>query len=275
LHLPPDAAAILAGAKNKMQLIDEALEEGVITIEEHREKGVSVMEEAASLVASKWRSWRESLGNCKFLGLAKAKVIALFYLRGLIGIRGAMARADGVLTAHAIRHTLAQGLTPHEFFMRSVEVRRALPRRDARRTRSVELLRSLVQRLGAVQVAMKDCDTAKGVAIEYDSVSLELGRFRFALRDRVVCCDVIDPRNKEVLARRGTLIDDRLADVIDDAGVCKVIVRSPAFCESPVGVCAQCMGVRYESGEHVGVSTALRIGYGARHLTGKTFHVGC
>jgi len=97
---------------------------------------------------------------------------------------------------------------------------------------------------------------------------------------RVSADDVLKPGTDEVLCAAGDLIDERMADTIEAAGVQKMRIRSPLTCESEDGVCAMCYGrdlargTRVNIGEAVGIIAAQSIGEPGTQLTMRTFHIG-
>ena len=104
------------------------------------------------------------------------------------------------------------------------------------------------------------------------------------LRDRVLgrvtAEDVRRASDDEVVLPRGTLIDEKIAAQLEEAGVDEVKVRSVIACESTFGVCARCYGRDLarghlvNPGESVGVMAAQSIGEPGTQLTMRTFHVG-
>ena len=97
---------------------------------------------------------------------------------------------------------------------------------------------------------------------------------------RVTAEDVLRPGTDEVLVAHGTLIDERMSDVIEQAGVQSIRIRSPLTCEAEEGVCAMCYGrdlargTMVNTGEAVGIIAAQSIGEPGTQLTMRTFHIG-
>jgi len=71
-----------------------------------------------------------------------------------------------------------------------------------------------------------------------------------------------------------------LVDVLEDAGVDEILVRSAIACETSFGVCSKCYGRdlarghMINNGESVGVMAAQSIGEPGTQLTMRTFHIG-
>jgi DNA-directed RNA polymerase subunit beta' len=97
---------------------------------------------------------------------------------------------------------------------------------------------------------------------------------------RVAAEDILVPGQDEVIVAKGELIDERKADLIDQAGVASARIRSPLTCEAEEGVCAQCYGrdlargTLVNQGEAVGIIAAQSIGEPGTQLTMRTFHIG-
>jgi DNA-directed RNA polymerase subunit beta' len=79
---------------------------------------------------------------------------------------------------------------------------------------------------------------------------------------------------------KGTLLDEKGVDQLDELGIDEIEVRSPISCETRYGVCAACYGRdlarghRVNRGESVGVIAAQSIGEPGTQLTMRTFHIG-
>ena len=97
---------------------------------------------------------------------------------------------------------------------------------------------------------------------------------------RTLAADVINEETGEVIAESGTLISERMVDVLDAGGVDKVYVRSPITCETRFGICSTCYGRdlarghQVNVGEAIGVIAAQSIGEPGTQLTMRTFHIG-
>ena len=97
---------------------------------------------------------------------------------------------------------------------------------------------------------------------------------------RVVASDVLSTDGQSVILERGTMIDERLVEVIDEAGIDEILVRSPITCETRYGICSNCYGRDLgrghivNIGEAIGVIAAQSIGEPGTQLTMRTFHIG-
>jgi DNA-directed RNA polymerase subunit beta' len=92
--------------------------------------------------------------------------------------------------------------------------------------------------------------------------------------------DVYDPIDGELLVEAGELVEEEMADAIEDAGIQMVKIRSVLTCEANRGVCRMCYGRNLATmkmvdiGEAVGILAAQSIGEPGTQLTLRTFHIG-
>ncbi len=83
-----------------------------------------------------------------------------------------------------------------------------------------------------------------------------------------------------MLLSEGELIDEEKAKKIEKAGIRSVVIRAPATCKAPKGICAKCYGLNMaenrlvKPGEAVGIIAAQSIGEPGTQLTLRTFHTG-
>ena len=76
------------------------------------------------------------------------------------------------------------------------------------------------------------------------------------------------------------MVDELMADRIDECGLQSARIRSPLTCEAEEGVCANCYGrdlargTKVNVGEAVGIIAAQSIGEPGTQLTMRTFHIG-
>jgi DNA-directed RNA polymerase subunit beta' len=97
---------------------------------------------------------------------------------------------------------------------------------------------------------------------------------------RVPLEDILDPATGEVIHKRGVMIEEREAALIDEAQVQSIKIRSPLTCEAEDGICTQCYGrdlargTQVNVGEAVGIIAAQSIGEPGTQLTMRTFHIG-
>ncbi|MEP1760940.1 MAG: DNA-directed RNA polymerase subunit beta' [Sulfitobacter sp.] len=202
-------------------------------------------------------------------------------MKQLGGMRGLMAKPNGDIIETPIISNFKEGLTVLEYFNSTHGARKGLSDTALKTANSGYLTRRLVDVAQDCIVRMHDCGTDVAItataAVNDGEVVSSLAE---RLLGRVVAEDIMRPGTDEVLAAAGTIVDERMADLIDEAGVASARIRSPLTCEAEEGVCAMCYGrdlargTLVNQGEAVGIIAAQSIGEPGTQLTMRTFHIG-
>ena len=202
-------------------------------------------------------------------------------IRQLAGMRGLMAKPDGSIIEMPITANFREGLDVSQYFISTHGARKGLADTALKTANSGYLTRRLVDVAQDLVVTEDDCGTVHGLLIE---PHIEGGDVVEPLRERVlgrvVVNDVISPITKEVVAPAGTLLDENWVDILEEASIDQVYVRSPITCETRYGICSACYGRdlarghQVNIGEAVGVVAAQSIGEPGTQLTMRTFHIG-
>ena len=202
-------------------------------------------------------------------------------MKQLGGMRGLMAKPNGDIIETPIISNFKEGLTVLEYFNSTHGARKGLSDTALKTANSGYLTRRLVDVAQDCIVRMRDCGTDKAITAE---AAVNDGEVVSSLAERVLgrvtAETVYRPGTEEVLIKEGQLIDERLADIVDEALVQTMRIRSPLTCEAEEGVCAQCYGrdlargTLVNQGEAVGIIAAQSIGEPGTQLTMRTFHIG-
>jgi DNA-directed RNA polymerase subunit beta' len=202
-------------------------------------------------------------------------------IRQLSGMRGLMTKPDGSIIETPITANFREGLNVMQYFISTHGARKGLADTALKTANSGYLTRRLVDVAQDLVVTEVDCGTDRGMlisaVIEGGDVVVALGQ---RVLGRVVAVDVMTSDGKDVLLTKGTFIDEKLADVIEDSGIDEMIVRSPITCETRYGICSNCYGRDLgrghiiNIGEAIGVIAAQSIGEPGTQLTMRTFHIG-
>ena len=202
-------------------------------------------------------------------------------IKQLAGMRGLMAKPSGEIIETPIISNFKEGLTVLEYFNSSHGARKGLADTALKTANSGYLTRRLVDVSQDCIVTEDDCGTAKGIVAK---PVIEGGEIIVTLSDvilgRTSSKDVSHPATGELIVRAGELIEEKIVDKIDEAGIESVLIRSVLTCESDNGVCARCYGrdlargTPVNIGEAVGVIAAQSIGEPGTQLTMRTFHIG-
>ncbi len=192
-----------------------------------------------------------------------------------------MAKPDGSIIETPITANFREGLDVLQYFISTHGARKGLADTALKTANSGYLTRRLVDVAQDLVITEGDCRTLNGVTMQ---PIVEGGDVVEPLSERVlgrlVSDDVMKPGSDDVLIERNTMLDEQLVELIEEAGVDRINVRSTITCETRHGVCAACYGRDLarghlvNMGEAVGVIAAQSIGEPGTQLTMRTFHIG-
>ncbi|MGR3466545.1 MAG: DNA-directed RNA polymerase subunit beta', partial [Shimia sp.] len=202
-------------------------------------------------------------------------------MKQLGGMRGLMNKPNGEIIETPIITNFKEGLTVLEYFNSTHGARKGLSDTALKTANSGYLTRRLVDVAQDCIVREKDCGTERSITAQ---AAVNDGEVVASLAERILgrtaAEDVVKPGTDEIVVSKGELIDERKADLIEEAGVQTMQIRSPLTCETEEGICAACYGrdlargTQVNQGEAVGIIAAQSIGEPGTQLTMRTFHIG-
>jgi DNA-directed RNA polymerase subunit beta' len=209
-------------------------------------------------------------------------------VRQLAGMRGLMMKPQkslsgqsGEIIENPIVANFKEGLSVLEYFISTHGARKGLADTALKTADAGYLTRRLCDVAQDVIVSEPDCGTIRGVYISaLKDIELEREPLAERITGRVAQEDIYDPRTDELLIEAGEMINEEIADTIDEASIDSVYIRTVLTCESKRGVCAKCYGRNLttgnmvEGGEAIGIIAAQSIGEPGTQLTLRTFHLG-
>ncbi len=293
--IPPTKQDIIDKAEAEVREIEQQFEQGFVTAGERYNKVVDIWARTNDQVA------KAMMDNLSFTSVKnkqgadeKQKSFNSIYMmsdsgargsaaqiRQLAGMRGLMAKPDGSIIETPIKANFREGLTVLQYFISTHGARKGLADTALKTANSGYLTRRLVDVAQDLVITESDCGTLAGLVM---TPLIQGGDVIEPLRDRVlgrvIAEDVYRAGSEEVLFPRNTFIDERVAGLIEEAGVDEIKVRSVVNCDATFGVCAKCYGRDLarghlvNPGESVGVMAAQSIGEPGTQLTMRTFHVG-
>ncbi|WP_318779345.1 MULTISPECIES: DNA-directed RNA polymerase subunit beta' [Cysteiniphilum] len=292
----PDAkVGILAEAEGQVKEISEQYASGLVTAGERYNKVIDIWSRANEKVAKSMMEViakekvadktgseieQESFNSVYMMADSGARGSAA-QIRQLAGMRGLMAKPDGSIIETPITANFREGLSVLQYFTSTHGARKGLADTALKTANSGYLTRRLVDVAQDLVIIEDDCGTQKGVTvsalIEGGDVVVPLGE---RLLGRVNAEDIYKPGEDEILVESGTLLDEKVVELIEKNGVDQVIIRSSITCETRRGLCAKCYGRDLarghlvNMGESVGVVAAQSIGEPGTQLTMRTFHIG-
>ncbi|NNL30679.1 MAG: DNA-directed RNA polymerase subunit beta' [Gemmatimonadetes bacterium] len=291
LEVPHEKGEILREADEQVTRFQKAYASGFISNGERYNKVIDIWTHANNDVADAMvRHLERSHGgfNPVYMMMTSGARGNRDQMRQLAGMRGLMAKPQKKLTGgigeiieSPIKSNFREGLTVVEYFISTHGARKGLADTALKTADAGYLTRRLVDVAQDMTITQEDCGTILGL----EMTALKEGEDIIEpLADRIVgnvaLEDVYDPIDGELIVENGALIDEAMADAIEDAGLQMVKIRSVLTCESKRGLCQTCYGRNLatmkmvDTGEAVGILAAQSIGEPGTQLTLRTFHIG-
>jgi DNA-directed RNA polymerase subunit beta' len=295
MRIPRKKADLLGTAYKEVQEIQNQYTEGLITDGERYNKVIDIWAQVTEQVAEEmmeelsvdWVMDKEgkklavtSLNPIYMMADSGARGSAA-QIKQLAGMRGLMARPSGEIIETPITANFREGLDALQYFISTHGARKGLADTALKTAHSGYLTRRLVDVAQDIVVSEYDCKTGDGIEI---AALVEGGEIIEAIGDRILgrvaLEDIKDPYNGQVLVKANEGIDETKMQIIEEAGIERVVIRSGLTCRTIDGICCLCYGRDLSRGhlvnigEAVGIIAAQSIGEPGTQLTMRTFHVG-
>ena len=295
MTIPETKATILADAESKVAEIENQYQEGLITMGERYNKVIDIWSDVGDKIAE---DMIEGISTSDFTSETGEVVHGPSFnpiyimadsgargsnqqIRQLAGMRGLMAKPDGSIIEQPIKSNFREGLTVQQYFVSTHGARKGLADTALKTANSGYLTRRLVLVAQDSIVIHKDCGSTQGITT---SALIEGGEEIQSLSERILgrvsAEDIYDPVSSEILVKRNDQIDEEKCEILSNAGIDTITIRSVLTCEARRGVCGLCYGRDLgrghlvNIGEPVGVIAAQSIGEPGTQLTMRTFHIG-
>ena len=293
--IPDEKATIIAEAENEIREIESQFASGLVTQGEKYNKVIDIWTRANDMVGAAMMDTlsKETVKNREGEDEEQTSFNSVWMysdsgargspaqIRQLSGMRGLMTKPDGSIIETPITANFREGLSVMQYFISTHGARKGLADTALKTANSGYLTRRLVDVAQDLVITETDCGTDEGMlltaVIEGGDVVEPLGN---RVLGRVVATDVFSSDGKDVVLERGTMIDEKLVGIVDEAGIDEMRVRSPITCKTRYGVCSNCYGRDLgrghlvNIGEAIGVIAAQSIGEPGTQLTMRTFHIG-
>ena len=285
--IPDGKAVLLDQAYAEVDEVERQRSAGLITAGERHNKIVDIWHRVTEEVAKEMFSQMSTIDyesghfNPIFMMADSGARGSKEQVRQLAGMRGLMAKPSGEIMETPITANFREGLSVLQYFISTHGARKGLADTALKTADSGYLTRRLVDVAQDVIVVEHDCGTENGIEV---TAIAEGGEILEQLRDRIVgrvsAEDVYDPIEGTLICPVNVEITETLSNLIQEAGIERVRIRSALTCETDRGVCQQCYGRMLatgrmvEMGEAVGIIAAQSIGEPGTQLTMRTFHYG-
>ena len=292
--IPDNKESIISQAQNEVKEIEAQYSSGLVTQGEKYNKVIDIWSRANEAVAS---SLMETISKDKvvnsegdevdedsfnsiFMYLDSGARSSPAQVRQLAGMRGLMAKPDGSIIETPITANFREGLTVLQYFTSTHGARKGLADTALKTANSGYLTRRLVDVAQDLVIREFDCGTEDGLELR---TIIDGGEVVQSLSERIlgrVLAADIESKDGELKIEKGTLIDEELAEKIENHKINYAFVRSAITCETSFGICSKCYGRDLgrgnlvDPGEAVGIVAAQSIGEPGTQLTMRTFHIG-
>ncbi len=272
----------------KDELIKEASRQ-VESIQEQYDEGLLTESERYAKVIELWTEVKDKVTNICKAGLPKDGPVYSMIESGargswtqltqILGMKGLVTSPSGDIIELPVRGNFKRGFDVLEYFISTHATRKGLSDTALRTANAGYLTRRLVDVAQDVVVLSEDCGTAEGLVItkkESEEAGYEITK---RIVGRFLADDLKNGKGK-VLAKKGELVTEDLAEKLKKENIEEVSIRSVLNCKLNRGVCVKCYGydLGYNQpvkvGTAAGIIAAQSIGEPGTQLTMRTFHTG-
>ncbi|EKE67635.1 MULTISPECIES: DNA-directed RNA polymerase subunit beta' [Oceanibaculum] len=286
LIIPEAKQKLIEEAQDKVKEFEQQYMDGLITQGEKYNKVIDVWSGCTDKVADEMMKKMSTAAadgyvNSVWMMAHSGARGSAAQIKQLAGMRGLMAKPSGEIIETPIISNFKEGLTVLEYFNSTHGARKGLADTALKTANSGYLTRRLVDVAQDCIVIEEDCGTENGITLR---AVVDGGEVISPLAERVLgrtaLEDIVHPLTGEMLVKQGEIITEAEVDLIDQAGIDQVRIRSPLTCETRIGICGKCYGrdlargTAVNIGEAVGVIAAQSIGEPGTQLTMRTFHIG-
>lgn len=280
VRIPQNKETLLKEARHDVQAIENQYKNGIITEGERYNKVIDIWTHITDRVADSMFEQLEQFNPIFMMADSGARG-SKQQIRQLAGMRGLMAKPSGEIIESPITANFREGLTVLEYFISTHGARKGLADTALKTADSGYLTRRLVDVAQDMIITEIDCGTLAGIFIEphYEGEEVIVS-LKDKILGRTALDSIVDVVTDQSIVKSGDIIDESVADKLEEVGIEKIRIRSVLTCESRQGVCAKCYGLdlatgrMVELGTAVGIVAAQSIGEPGTQLTMRTFHIG-
>jgi len=274
----PGKPKIISAAEKRVAEIEKNYKNGLITQDEKNRLSQAIWMEITEEIAEKTWATLDEDSPIRIISAAGIKRASKDQIKQLSGMRGLMVDPTGHIVSLPTKSNFREGLSSFEYVTGARGTRKGLADTALKTADAGYLTRRLVDAAHVSIIRTDNCGTKKFITINKN----EKNRERFFARrilGRVLANSVIHPKTKKIIAKKGQIIDENLAAIID-TNVTTVDVRSPLACIATNGLCQKCYGwdlsnrKMVDIGTPVGVIAAQSVGEPGTQLTLRTKHTG-
>ena len=294
MTIPSRKAEIIEKAEKEVKKIDDQYKGGLITDGEKYNKVVDIWAQSTETIATEMMNEMATEGldpkekkgpsnsfNAIYMMSDSGSRGSKDQMRQLAGMRGLMAKPSGEIIETPITSNFREGLTVLQYFISTHGARKGLADTALKTANSGYLTRRLVDVSQDTVITIDDCGTVDGI---WAASLMEGGEIIQRVGDRVLgrvaLEDIYDPVTGGLLVSANEEINEDTVQIIQNAGLERIRIRSVLTCQARRGVCKKCYGRdlahghEVNIGEAIGIIAAQSIGEPGTQLTMRTFHIG-
>ncbi|MFH2019156.1 MAG: DNA-directed RNA polymerase subunit beta' [bacterium] len=274
----PEKNGMIKEAEERVNQILETYNQGLITEEEKRRLSFEVwMDTTEKIATATWNQFKET-NAVKIIIESGGTRASRDQVKQLSAMRGLVVDPLGKIVEMPTKSNFREGLSIFEYVTSSRGSRKGLTDSALKTADAGYLTRRLVDVSHTAIIREEDCGSDESLVITNEGFRGK--QIAKRVLGRIASKTVKDPKTKEVIVKKGEIIDDVAADRIADSSITSVEVRSPLTCKSRFGLCAKCYGWDFGTrkmvmlGTPVGVIAAQSIGEPGTQLTMRVKHAG-
>ena len=279
IQVPAKKPVVLEEADQLVAGYEDQYLSGLISEDERYAKTVEAWTRASDQTTELVEEELPNYGGVAVMAVSGAKG-NISQIKQMAGMRGLMSNPKGKIIDLPIKSSFREGLTALEYFISTHGARKGLADTALRTADSGYLTRRLIDIAQEVIILEEDCGTVDAYWITAEADIPLQSTLHQRIIGRMAAFPIAHPETGEILIDRNEEFGASSAQILMDAGVKEVPVRSPLTCESNRGLCQMCYGrlpatgLLVQIGQAVGIIAAQSIGEPGTQLTMRTFHTG-
>ncbi|MBI4652878.1 DNA-directed RNA polymerase subunit beta' [Candidatus Kuenenbacteria bacterium] len=275
----PQKDKIISLAEEKVDEIQNQYDEALLTQEERYNKIIEIWTDTKDQIIQLCKNVLNE-GSSAFYMIESGARGSITQITQMMGMKGLVVNPKGEIIELPIKSSFKEGFDVLEYFISSHGARKGLSDTALRTASAGYLTRRLVDVAQGVMIAEEDCEDTEGFVLTKE-MNEKIGETLIKrILGRVILENIIDPKTKKILVKKGELISFEKFKIIEQLNLRQIKIRSALSCKSSSGICQKCYGwdLGYnklvELGTAVGVIAAQSIGEPGTQLTMRTFHTG-
>ncbi|PKL72326.1 DNA-directed RNA polymerase subunit beta' [Candidatus Kuenenbacteria bacterium HGW-Kuenenbacteria-1] len=275
----PEKHKIIKLAENKISEIQNQFNEALLTEEERYNKIIEIWTETKDEIIQMCKNILDEKSSAYYMIESGARG-SITQTTQMMGMKGLVVNPKGDIIELPIKSSFKEGFDTLEYFISSHGARKGLSDTALRTASAGYLTRRLVDVAQGVIITEEDCGDEEGIVLMKEA-SEKIGEtLAKRVLGRVILENIIDPKTKKILIKKGTLISFKEVKILEELDLKQIKIRSVIGCRSLSGICQKCYGwdLGYNRlatmGTAVGVIAAESIGEPGTQLTMRTFHTG-